>query len=246
VQKRRVLYYNVVSKQRGYMQRNQTLDLLRGLTIILMIAFHFSFDLNHFKFVELDLRHDLFWRYFRKFIVASFVFIMGYTLVITYAKGIVWSKVFRRFRTIFSLALLITVATLFVFPKSYIYFGVLHFMAFATLIGVLFVRLPWWSLFLALVIFMGYNLDYLDMKAFMQWLKPILGLPKRSEDFVFFIPWLAPMFLGIFMAHFKLIPAWSLPKVLKPVEYLGQHSLLIYMIHQPIIFGTMLLLSKVI
>lgn len=222
--------------------RNHTLDYLRGFTIIAMVIFHFSFDLYNFHVVDIDIRHGVFWKYFRYTIVSSFVFIMGYSLVLTYGKELNTAKLVKRFLTLLGLGFVITFATYFIFEHSWIYFGILHFMAFATLIGVLFVRLPWVSLLLGIFILMGYNLDFLTVRPALDYLRPLLHLPDRTEDLVLFVPWLAPMFIGIFAGHFKLIPSGTLFNGLKPVKVLGQHSLLIYMAHQPILFGSMLVL----
>jgi len=225
--------------------RHHTVDLFRGIIIVMMILFHASFDLNHFHLISIDIKHDSFWRYARYVIVSGFIFIMAYTLVLRYGQKIEWKSVWRRFYILMGLALIITLATLALFPRTWIYFGVLHFMAFATLIGLIFINRPKFSLFLGLALWYAYAFDYIPVHEFFAWMKPQLGLPNQTEDLVFFIPWLAPMFIGIFAGYYKLLPRTKERQSLKWIYFLGRNSLMVYMVHQPILFSLVFLLSEI-
>ena len=226
--------------------RHANLDMIRGLTIIAMMLFHICFDLDYFNLIEIDFTNDYFWRFARWVIVSSFVFIMGYTLVLKHGKKIQWKSIKKRFVQLFSLSLLISIATFFLFPQTWIYFGVLHFMSLSMFIGLIFVKRPKLSLFLGLLLWYTYANDYIPMYDFYNWLSATTGLPRQSEDRVFFVPWLAPMFIGIFAGYYKLLPKMRSRKSFTFIYFLGRNALAVYMIHQPIFFAAIYILSSLI
>lgn len=221
-----------------------TVDFLRGFSILLMIVFHFCFDLNHFDFIDIDIYHGDFWHYFRWFILTLFIFISGYTLSLVHSKKIVWTKAFRRSRELFVLSLLITAVTYSLFPNTWVYFGVLHFFTLATLFVLPLVYFPKTALILALVLGWGYYESYISVNVFYQWFEPLLNLPKRTEDLVPILPWIVPMLVGVFAGYYRLIPEVKSHKSYKMILFMGRHPLFIYMIHQPILFGLLMFVKS--
>jgi uncharacterized membrane protein len=210
-----------------------------------MVVFHFCFDLNYFGYADFDIYHGAFWKNFRVVIVSLFLVIMGASLVFAYQGGINPVKFRKRLLLLGGAAALITVATYFVFPKSWIYFGILHFVFVATLVGVLFVRAPWLSLILGFLILAGTHEGHLSTSFIYTFLQPHLGLPRYTEDIVRFFPWFGVVLIGIFLGH-RAFLGLKLPDstVTQKIALLGRHSLLIYLVHQPLLFGPMMLVHR--
>lgn len=214
------------------------LDFLRGFAIILMIIFHASFDLNYFHFIDIDIYRAAFWLNFRIVIVSLFLLCVGISLFLANKNGLNFKKNFKRFSTLLLLSLLITLVTFFIFEKSWIYFGVLHFIAFASLIGVFFIRFTWLNLFLGVSIILLYMLKLINMHWLYNATHTLLHLPKYTEDLVPFIPWFGVVLIGVFVGK-KALYMFPLPTntVTQGIAYLGKHALFIYILHQPILFG---------
>jgi len=229
--------------------RLQGLDIFRGYAILLMVIFHFSFDLNNFHIVDFDLKHGDFWRYFRFLIVSMFVFLAGISLYLAHQNSVDFKKVKKRLLILGGASTLVTIGSYTQFPNSWIYFGILHFFLFASLIGLLFLRLPKISFMLGLAIILGYNFHLIDMHWLFKLLQEPLHLPLRyTEDLANVIPWFGVFLLGVsfanFQLHYKLFNNSffnSKHKVNSTFAYLGKHSLLIYLVHQPILFSFFLL-----
>ena len=214
------------------------LDFLRGLAIVLMVFFHISFDLNNFHFIDINIYHGKNWFYFRMVIVTLFMLSVGISLSLTHKKGVDFQKAFKRFYVLAGASLAVTIASFITFPNSWIYFGVLHFVAIASVVALAVIKHEWIALVLGVAIVVLFNLRLIDMHWLFIYLQPLLHLPKHTEDLVPFTPWLGVVFIGIFIGKKELF-LFPLQKnsVTKFIGALGRHSLLIYLTHQPLFFG---------
>lgn len=229
-------------------KRLHYLDVLRGLAVILMVIYHFSFDLNNFNYIQIDLDHDLAWRSFRAFIVVLFLTTMGMSLALTHQKGICWSCLRKRTLLLGAAAILVSLGSYFQFPKSWIYFGIIHFILFASWLGLLFLNRAWLSLITAIGLWIGYFSGYLHTDALFNIIQPLLHLPIHyTEDLVNIFPWFAPVLIGLFVVArgWHHYPQLQTNRLTQKISFLGKHSLLIYLVHQPILFGVVLLFSKI-
>ena len=77
-------------------QRYQLIDILRGVAIVLMVYYHFSYDLTHFGYAGFDFYHDPYWLHLRTFIVSLFLGLVGVSLVLASNHGINWQRYARR------------------------------------------------------------------------------------------------------------------------------------------------------
>jgi peptidoglycan/LPS O-acetylase OafA/YrhL len=111
--------------------RFDRLDALRGLAIVWMVAFHFSFDLNHLGFwtPRQNFYADPFWTWQRTAIVSLFLFCAGLSQAVALAAGQPWGRFWRRWAQVAGCALLVSAGSALMFPHSWISFGVLHGMA---------------------------------------------------------------------------------------------------------------------
>ena len=228
-------------------QRLHYLDVTRGIAIILMVIYHFSFDLDNFNYINIDMDNDIAWRGFRAFIVTLFLTTMGISLALTHHKGICWACLKKRTLFLGGAAVLVSLGSYLQFPQTWIYFGILHFILLASWLGLFFIGKPWLALITALVILIGSSLGWLHTHALFNVLQAPLHLPTHyTEDLVNIFPWFAPVLIGIFIVG----KGWHVYPQLTPnilsnkVALLGRHSLLIYLIHQPILFGAIMLFSK--
>lgn len=225
------------------------LDIFRGVAIVLMVVFHFCFDLNNFHILNLDLKHDLFWKYYRYIIVGMFVFTSGISLKLTHNEFIKIDKVKKRVAILGIASLLVSLGSYTQFPDSWIYFGILHFFLFSSIVGLLFLRLPIVSLIVAVFILGGYTYNLINMHWLYNILQQPLHLPiQYTEDLASIIPWFGVFLLGIVFATYKLHYKFfnftlfnSKSFLNKFFSFIGKHSLLIYLIHQPILFAIFLL-----
>lgn len=220
-------------------------DALRGIALLEMFAYHFCFDLNYFGLIRQNFYEDPFWIGCRTLILSSFLFLVGISLALANQFEIRWLSVWRRFGLIACCAAMVSIGSYWMFPKSWIYFGVLHHIAVASLLGLAFLRLEWANLVLGLaVVTLGalVKIPYLDAPP-LQWIGLMTHKPI-TEDYVPMLPWLGIVLLGIFLgkrflsSDFARLKAWRPTSgPLRGITFAGRHSLVLYMVHQPILFG---------
>ncbi len=209
--------------------RYPALDMLRGFAVLLMIIFHFSFDLKVFGYASIDFQNDPFWWAFPRVIVFLFLFAMGQSLELVHQKSIDTKKVAKRFLKLAFFAALISIFTYAAFPDRWIYFGTLHCIAICTILALPFVKRPWIAFIVALVILVPVIFGF-------RW--PWIRMDHASMDYIPALPWLGVVLLGQFSYHHKAHQL-SIPNFpgKRPLLHFGQHSLWIYLIHQPLLFG---------
>lgn len=233
-------------------RRLASVDLARGVAIALMLAYHFCFDLNYFSLVSFDLYRDPFWLHARTVIVTLFLLLVGVSLSLAHAQGIRWPAVHRRSVQLVAAAAVVSAGSYLLFPRSYIFFGVLHFIALASLLALPFVRRQ------RLALVGGVGLLWLGLGVtsplFDQPLLNWVGLMSHkpvTEDYVPLLPWLGVVLLGVYLGgRLAALPATS--PLLRwragssPVSVLvwaGRHSLLLYLLHQPLLLGLLSLVA---
>jgi len=225
--------------------RIQWLDSLRGIAIVLMVIFHFCYDLRYFGWVSWDTPNGSGWWQFRYVILTLFIFTMGMSLSLAHQKRFKPKKFFVRALQLALAASVVTAMSLLMFPSSWIYFGILHFLLMASLIAIVFIKTPLASLIIGAGIIVLFWLGILDARIpfvlFEQY------LPDNTEDFVPFFPWLGVCLIGLAATHYLPLQKieQTLPKLPKSLNFLGRHGLIIYIIHQPILFALLTPLSLI-
>lgn len=228
------------------MNRITGIDIFRGMAIVFMVIFHICYDLNYFKFTAIPLYSSGFWINFRLLIVNMFLITAGISLALVHKEGICWHSVKNRIIQLGLASVAISMATYMVFPRSWIYFGVIHFILVASIVGLLFVSYPKVSLGLSIAILIGYFFFHFNMHPVFEKIAPALHLPMRyTEDLVPFIPWFAATLFGIatvgFDWHLKVFSNSffeAKTKAHNTLALIGKKALPIYLLHQPLIFGT--------
>jgi uncharacterized membrane protein len=219
--------------------------MLRGFAIVLMFVFHFSFDLDYFGVVNIQFLEDVFWLNFRLFIVSLFLLLVGISLHLATRGGICWRSWSRRMALLLVYAGLVSLGSWMMFPETFIYFGILHFIALASILGLLFTRFYWLNLLLGtFIILLDINYSNTLFNApYLQWFGLMTRIPA-TEDYVPLLPWFGVVLIGVFIGKtlFDDKPmAWlcwnSQHPVARGLAFGGRHSLNIYMLHQPVFIG---------
>jgi uncharacterized membrane protein len=227
------------------MHRYAEIDLLRGVAIGGMILFHFLFDLDFFGIVELNLTTG-FWFWFARTTAFSFVFLAGLSVVL-YAQRhgeIKINSLRLRGISIFLWGMVLTLITYLTYPTFTIYFGVLHLLGVCLFVSPYFLSRPRTSLVVGIILFIiGIILSASELSGITPHWMGILPFPFPSFDYFPLFPWMGVFLLGVASGfhlygldkiHPKL--GWkSLPRMFHPFQWAGRHSLMIYLIHQPIL-----------
>jgi uncharacterized membrane protein len=231
--------------------RHQRLDALRGLAMVWMALFHLCFDLNHFGWLRprQDFYQDPLWTVQRTCIVSLFLFCAGLSLAVALQAGQRWPRFWRRWGQIAGCAVLVSVGSAWMFPASWISFGVLHGIALMLILARLGAPLgavlwPVGALCLALPLWLQH--PFFDTRL-TNWIGLVTRKPV-TEDFVPLLPWLGVMLFGLaagrwLLQHRPGVIGGALAAPLRPLALLGRWSLSFYMLHQPVLIGTLLALQ---
>lgn len=231
--------------------RLSKLDTLRGLNLISMMAYHAMWDVVYL------FGRDMAWYkgtpgfIWQQLICQTFILLSGFS----------WNlgkHHIKRGLTVFLAGALVTLVTLIFMPEAVVIFGILTFMGSAMLIMVPFDRLfrrfsgrPANALFLilSLVLFIvtRYAGRYITGT---NYFTAYLGFPFPgffSDDYFPLIPWFFLYMTGYFL--YRVLPKEKIGPVLTkgfcpPLEFIGRHTLIIYLMHQPVILGVLMLIFR--
>lgn len=228
------------------------IDMARGISLIAMAVFHFNFDLELSGLVEPGHISQLHWVNFARVIAASFLMLVGFSLALSHMNGIRWRGFWIRFAKVTIAALIITIATYFATPDMFIFFGILHEIALASLLGLLFLRLPW-GLVAIIALFVLISRDTLRtelLDAPIWWWSGLSQIIPRSSDYEPIFPWFGWVLAGIsaaklsekkdwltLLAKIQLDEPLPIARIAKFLQFLGRNSLLFYLAHQPIMIA---------
>ncbi len=222
--------------------RVAAIDALRGLALVAMIAYHFAFDLAWFRITGADFYRDPFWLHARTTILSSFLLLAGVSLVLAERSERGRARFWRHVGLIGACAIAVSAGSYLVFPKSYIWFGVLHAIALSLLLVRPLAAHPRVALAAGVAAIAIGNLwtsPAFDNRAW-GWLGFATTKPV-TEDYVPLLPWIGVVLIGVAAGHalvrheFRAIALFArLPPAL---AWLGRHSLAVYMLHQPLLLG---------
>lgn len=223
-------------------QRYEVIDALRGCAIVLMIAYHASFDLNYHGWIHQDFNNSSFWLAARAGIVSLFLLLVGVSLVLN-AQRANAASFWRRQAKLLAACIAVSLGSYMMFPRSFIFFGILHFILLACLLGRLCVRFDRANLAAALLVLLAgvFYSNPLFNTPSLQWLGFMTYKPF-TEDYVPFFPWFGVVLAGIFLGQ-RIIakPAWLTDhhpgSWMRQLSLAGRHSLVIYLLHQPVLLG---------
>ncbi|WP_051987448.1 heparan-alpha-glucosaminide N-acetyltransferase [Bosea sp. UNC402CLCol] len=235
--------------------RIQLVDLARGIALLAMFVFHFAYDLSNFGLIETDIAFEPGWRLFARCIAGSFLVVVGVSLVLATRKGLNRNAFLKRLAMVAAAAALVTVGTFFAMRENFIFFGILHHVALASVLALPFLRLP------VLLVILAAALAF-ALPAFVA--SPLLDqpwtvwlgfshAPIQTADFVPVFPWFGCVLTGIALARLVLprldgtaAASWRpRPWPTRIICWGGRHSLLVYLVHQPVFIGLIMLATQI-
>ena len=228
-------------------RRIQLIDTLRGFVIVVMIFYHLLYDMGAAGLAP--------WRDILP--ILNFIQPLNCIFVLLAGVSCRFSRSnLRRGAMCFAVALVITLVTSLPFIDSPVIFGVLHLLGICMMLfgvaGPLLDRIPrplqpfyygalaWLSKWAVENISVGEAARFLFP---LGWTAPGFF----SSDYFPLFPWLFIFLLGTWAGTWvaeRRLPGWFYDcRGIRPLNFLGRHSLIIYVLHQPVLYGIVTLIS---
>ncbi|MFZ1812973.1 MAG: heparan-alpha-glucosaminide N-acetyltransferase [Rhizobiaceae bacterium] len=227
--------------------RVSLIDVARGLALIAMAVFHFCWDMEMFGLVEPGFMAQPIMIWSGRAIASSFLFLAGVSLFLAHGGKINLPAFMRRWAMVAGAAALITLATWFATPDAFIFFGILHHIALASILGLAFLRFP-------VLVTAAAGLFIVTMRSTLQtpaldapwfWWSGLSQFIPRSNDYVPLFPFFGMVLLGVAASKaasgagmMERLGRWRPTGPLsRLLIFFGRHSLAFYLLHQPIMIG---------
>jgi uncharacterized membrane protein len=235
----------MTSADQGQPRRIAALDVARTAALAGMVVFHFTRDLEQFGLIAPGTTLGDGWSVFSRTVAGSFLFLSGVSLWLAHGQGIRWRAFLRRLAVLAAAAGLVSAATFVAMPEVFIYFGILHSIAVASVLGLAFLRLPTPVTIatgaVVLIVPQLWPSGLIDAPLLV-WTGLTTSVP-RTLDYEPVFPWFAPFLFGIACA--RLVAGAGLLRLSGDAPaplwhwlgWPGRHSLAIYLIHQPVLMG---------
>ena len=231
-------------------------DLLRGCAIILMVLYHLLFDLNYFAVYDIHVTSGIPLAMART-AASLFLLLVGLSLTLSYSRSRLMGReeeflphLLKRSGWTLGLAIGVTCVTYLAIGRGFIVFGVLHLIGLSLLLAYPFLRLQKANfVFGSAIILLGKYFG--AFRVGFPWLLWLGLAPANfySVDYFPVLPWFGVILLGMglgsllypgYRRSFSL-PDLSASDIAVVLTFLGQNSLAIYLVHQPLIIGLLYL-----
>ena len=222
-------------------------DAARGVAIIMMVVYHLTYDLGAFGGYDIAATSG-FWARFADATASLFLLLVGVSLAISHARGGGrFGKYLLRGLRIFGYGMVLTVVFL-LFGMGIVAFGILHLIGVSIVLSYPFLNLRLANLLLGLLVF-GVGLYVVARHPVSEapWLLPLGVVPEGwvMPDYRPLLPWFGVVLIGLGLGNLfygggsrarvaSLLPQKA-PVVARPLLPLGRNSLLIYLVHQPVL-----------
>ncbi len=224
--------------------RIQIIDTLRGISILLMVVHHFLFDAVEFLNAPEWLFYNPVFDALQSFFAGLFVVLSGVSS--NFSRSNVKRGVFT-----FVVALVITAVTVCV--DMPIIFGILHLlgvcMLFYGLTQKLWNKMPQWILLILFASLSGFSVYLLKTLKFSGKLMWLFGWETpgfESYDYFPLLPWFFVFMFGTALGHYikeNKFPKWFYTAKIPFFPTVGRYTMLIYIVHQPLLYGLTMLIS---
>jgi uncharacterized membrane protein len=212
-------------------------DAARGAALVGMIVYHAVWDLGLLGLADPPPAEAPGWRLFARIVAASFLVLVGVSLVLASRNGLDRRRYLRRLAAIGAAAAAVTTVTFFAVPNGVVVFGILHHVVVASVLALPFLRAPLW-------IVIGTALAVLAAPAVVD--QPGLGLiglgalSWPSVDHVPLFPWFSAVLAGIALARLGPLRV-RVPdtRTMRALAAFGRRSLIVYLVHQPVLLGVL-------
>jgi uncharacterized membrane protein len=233
-------------------------DFARGVAIIMVVVYHLVFDLDNFAGYPVASTSG-FWGVFADVSAFAFVFLAGVSLQISHARASgasthLFGKYLKRGLRILGWGMLITLV-FWALDFGYVVFGILHLIGLSIILAHPFMKLRFLNiLFGLLFIAAGICMQtqgFVESGVSGVLLAPLGVIPEGlyMPDYRPLLPWFGVVLLGLYFgktvyADRKREPSAG-PRLAAVVEFLGRHTLFIYLVHQPILIATLWMLGLI-
>jgi uncharacterized membrane protein len=237
------------------------IDAARGVAIVMMVVFHLMWDLWRFGVLPNVTLYAGFWKYFQRTTAITFLVLVGVSLTVSYRRArrqtadgaSVFLRFFWRGLRILGLAAALSLVV-WGAGLGYIHFGVLHLIGVSVILAYPLLGQRWLNLLLWAIFYIAGS--YIQsVRVDFPWLV-WLGLQPLGyapNDYFPLIPWFGVVLLGVFAGNtfyrdnsrlFQL-PDLSHALLVRFLQFLGRHSLLIYLIHQPLLLAALWIVGMI-
>ena len=239
-------------------KRIHSMDEIRGFAVLCMIFYHGFYTAAYLLGYDWGLLLLRFFMPAEPVFAGLFIFISGISSNLSHSNLIRGAK-------LLAVALVVTLATVIVVPQEAIWFGILHFLSICMILCGLVKpfcdrqRFSWIPPVLCAALYavtmsvpsgsLFFGLIPLPNACYQfAWLAP-LGFPSASfasSDYFPLIPWIFIFFAGFFVGRLAAdgkFPAWLYKSRIPPLSWMGRHALILYILHQPVIYGLGLLIQ---
>lgn len=227
-------------------KRIQLIDAVRGFCVILMVGYHFAFDLVDMLHVSGRLFNSPAVGTFRYLFAGTFILISGVSSRFSHSNV-------KRGLKVIAAAAAITAATYFF--NYTVLFGILHFLGFCMVFYGLTSRF-WDKMtggFVPVLYCVLFVLSYLALNRLnpvnASWLWP-LGLWNRgfySSDYYPIFPWIFVFLWGTWLGKYikdGKFPDWFYTANPPVLPQIGRKSFIIYLVHQPVLLVIVEILKR--
>lgn len=237
------------------------LDTVRGITLLSMILYHTLWDLAYIYGINLPWYTGSLGYVWQQSICWTFILLSGF------CAGLGRNKL-KRGITVFAGGVAVSLVTYLFMRDNIVVFGVLTFMGTAMIFSALTEKiLIKINAFLGIIVssfvffilrninngWLGFeNLKILKLPDFLykNYITAFFGFPHSeffSTDYFSFFPWIFLFLTGYFL--YKIMEKhkerlFSKGKLL-PFSFMGRHSLIIYLLHQPLIYGILYIIYNI-
>jgi uncharacterized membrane protein len=235
-------------------ERLASVDAVRGVAIVFVALYHLIYDLDNLAGYPIASTTG-FWGAFADFSAFMFVFLVGVSLSLSFSRAQsdgLFLKYLRRGLRIFAYGMLVTLV-FWALDFGWVIFGILQLIGVSIVLAYPFMRLRYANLILGmLLVAVGAYLQIAGVSSDSAWLAPLGIAPEGlfMPDYRPLVPWFGVVLLGLFTGNVvleqgKRIPTPAKPGPLKPLAFLGRHTLFVYLVHQPVIVASLAALGIV-
>lgn len=226
--------------------RYQSLDILRGLAIIGMVLFHANYMLEEVFAIEIFHFSTRFWYILGRVVGITFIIVSGISFYLSVQNRLlsrIVTNTKKRFMILTTIALIISFVTYVFFYEQRISFGIIHFFAVATLLGLPFIRLWSWNMIVGILcLLVGYYINPISVDTDLLIPIGLTPMDYYSADYYPIFPWFGYYLIGYGVAdwlhrirYFARVFSGSYTFI-QPLASMGRYSLLIYVVHVPIVY----------